>query len=484
MKSPTYFSHLCLLLLLIFLSISASAQTKEDIASIRQETLQSIQQDNQGYQKFIDYYSRISLPETFALKIKAQLIREDYSNAVITLFQLKKMLENSKNTSHLFQYHLMAYQVNQVLGIKNESFENEDYIKKNYRNLSEVLLLELAVDFSKISILTGEQKIKLIDKAIKYYIRDKNYFFAGRAYFYLGSIYLSEGKIDLAEKNFKESIKISSQNTHSKDSMIYPQLGIAEIYVSRKQYFEAYDLLFPLKKILAASPDTSLQKEYYINLALASAHQNNAEAVKWADGMLADRKQITEESRAKGRALLASKLEAEYLQLIETQKRLWNYIFYGVSIFFIVLIFGLFFFFRIQSKTVIEIKQETDPKIFNIPDKTEKELLHKLNLYESSGNFTQKNISLKTLSQQLETNPRYLSEIVNKHKNTNFSTYINELRIDYIIKKLKEYPDYRKYKVSYLAEECGFSSHSLFTTVFKNKVGVSPIDYIQDLEIN
>ncbi|WP_379963921.1 helix-turn-helix domain-containing protein [Epilithonimonas sp. UC225_85] len=458
------------------------AQTKEDIASIRQETLQSIQQDSEGYQKFLDYYSRISLQETLVLKIKSQLIREDYNNAVISLFQLKKMVESNENAADLFQYHLMAYQINQILGIKNESSENENYIKKNYQNISATLLVELSVDFSRISFFSGKQKIKLINESLQHYIKDKNYFFASRAYFYLGNIYLSEGKVNLAEKNFKESAKLSSEHTPSDFSALYPQVGIAEIHLFRKQYSEAYDLLLPLKKILAASPDMSLQKEYYMDLALASAYHNNPEEVKWADSMLADRKQITEDSKAKGRALLASKLETDYLQAIENQKRFWNRTFYGIFIFFSVLLLGLFIFFRIKSKNIVEIKQETDPKIFNIPDKTEKDLLHKLNLYESSGNFTQKNISLKTLSQQLETNPRYLSEIVNKHKNTNFSTYINELRIDYILKKLKEYPDYRKYKVSYLAEECGFSSHSLFTMVFKNKVGVSPIDYIQDLE--
>lgn len=217
-------------------------------------------------------------------------------------------------------------------------------------------------------------------------------------------------------------------------------------------------------------------------MALAAAYINISKEVKWADGMLANRKQLTEDSKFKGRALLINKLENHYAQQIDNQKRFWNDTFYTVIIIFSLLILGAFIFLRIKSKKNKDTKQETDLKIFNIPDKTEKELLHKLTIYESSEKYTQKNISLKTLSQQLETNPRYLSEIVNKHKNTNFSTYINELRIDYILKKLIEDPDYRKYKVGYLAEESGFSSHSLFTTVFKNKVGKSPIDYIQDLE--
>ena len=35
------------------------------------------------------------------------------------------------------------------------------------------------------------------------------------------------------------------------------------------------------------------------------------------------------------------------------------------------------------------------------------------------------------------------------------------------------------YKISYLAEECGFSSHSSFATVFKSIVGMSPVTLIK-----
>jgi YesN/AraC family two-component response regulator len=107
--------------------------------------------------------------------------------------------------------------------------------------------------------------------------------------------------------------------------------------------------------------------------------------------------------------------------------------------------------------------------------------LNKLEEFEKSQKYIQKNVSLKTLAQQFDTNPKYLSEIVNNHKNSNFNTYINNLRIDYIVEKIKKNPEYRKYKVSYLADECGFSSHSLFTTIFKNRMDLSPTEFLQKL---
>ena len=76
--------------------------------------------------------------------------------------------------------------------------------------------------------------------------------------------------------------------------------------------------------------------------------------------------------------------------------------------------------------------------------------------------------------------------MINKYKGKNVNLYIKELRINYIVEKLKSDPKYLNYKVSYLAEECGFSSHSSFSAVFKNITGITPNVFItflsKDLE--
>ncbi|WP_157761448.1 helix-turn-helix domain-containing protein [Chryseobacterium camelliae] len=116
-----------------------------------------------------------------------------------------------------------------------------------------------------------------------------------------------------------------------------------------------------------------------------------------------------------------------------------------------------------------------------IPEKTESLLLDKLTRFESEEDFLSPNMSLNVLAKKLGTNTKYLSETINTCKGKNFNTYINELRINYILTKLNNDPVYRNYKISYLAEECGFSSHSLFASVFKTVVGISPINYIRIL---
>lgn len=126
-------------------------------------------------------------------------------------------------------------------------------------------------------------------------------------------------------------------------------------------------------------------------------------------------------------------------------------------------------------------KKEYSKKI-TIPQKTEEILLSKLQKFEKSSRFLNKDLSLAVLAGQFETNTKYLSEIINSNYNVNYNTYINKLRISYIVDKLKTDSNYLNYKISYLAESSGFSSHSSFATVFKSITGISPVKFIELLK--
>jgi len=109
------------------------------------------------------------------------------------------------------------------------------------------------------------------------------------------------------------------------------------------------------------------------------------------------------------------------------------------------------------------------------------QLLNDLDIFEQRTDFLNPSMSLSMLAAQLQTNTKYLSHIINNYKNADFNGYINRLRINYILLKLKEDPSYATYKISYLAETCGFSSHSVFSSVFKQVLGISPSYFIAQL---
>ena len=82
----------------------------------------------------------------------------------------------------------------------------------------------------------------------------------------------------------------------------------------------------------------------------------------------------------------------------------------------------------------------------------------------------------------LKISPRNLSYILKKYRDDDFYNYLNNVRIEYIIKSLRENPKLLNYKIAALAEMCGYNSHSQFTINFKLKTGISPSQYIQFLQ--
>ncbi|MGI9652897.1 helix-turn-helix domain-containing protein [Chryseobacterium sp. RLHN22] len=113
---------------------------------------------------------------------------------------------------------------------------------------------------------------------------------------------------------------------------------------------------------------------------------------------------------------------------------------------------------------------------------TEQKLLAKLEKFENSVLFTKNTVSLPYLAAYCDTNTKYLSYIINNFKHKDFNNYINELRINYIIEKIKTESKYQKYKISSLAEEAGFSSQSKFTVAFKKITNMSPSHFLQTLK--
>lgn len=123
-------------------------------------------------------------------------------------------------------------------------------------------------------------------------------------------------------------------------------------------------------------------------------------------------------------------------------------------------------------------KQQISGNNISINNITVNNILQKLKKFENSKKFLKKDISLTSLASRLDTNPRYLSDVIKHYKGKTFNAYINSLRIHHIIEKLNVEPIYREYKIVYLAEYCGFASREVFAAAFKKEVGVTPSYFI------
>ncbi len=127
-------------------------------------------------------------------------------------------------------------------------------------------------------------------------------------------------------------------------------------------------------------------------------------------------------------------------------------------------------------------KDFPDDATFTINDERINDILEKLKKLEQQKYFLRRDCTLHNVAKKLKTNTAYLSKIVNSELGKSFSSYINALRMSYIISELKNNSTLRAYSISAIADEIGYKSPDSFTKYFKEATGVSPAVYIRKIE--
>lgn len=122
----------------------------------------------------------------------------------------------------------------------------------------------------------------------------------------------------------------------------------------------------------------------------------------------------------------------------------------------------------------IKLNKEIDDNVKYI-------ILKKLQKLEEEQFFINQNCTLNDIAKELKTNPKYLSQVINQEKNSNFSNYVNELRINYLLGRLIKEKDFRENKLSYIAACGGYNNLNTFNSAFKKRQGILPSYFISQL---
>ncbi len=117
-----------------------------------------------------------------------------------------------------------------------------------------------------------------------------------------------------------------------------------------------------------------------------------------------------------------------------------------------------------------------------IPEESIKEILSNLTLFEKELGFLESDLSIHILAKKFETNYKYLSKVINTYKKKSFNHYVNDLRIEQSIIKLKTDPKFRKYTIKAIANEIGFNTTDSFSKAFYKLNGIRPSYFIKELE--
>ena len=134
---------------------------------------------------------------------------------------------------------------------------------------------------------------------------------------------------------------------------------------------------------------------------------------------------------------------------------------------------------------------------YNITEKKEKEAAYRslvspkmmdemqekiMNIIVMQKKYRDKDYSAKKLAEDLGTNTRYISAVVNVRFHMNYTSFVNKYRIDEAMSILvdKRYQDLRMEEVS---DMVGFANRQSFYASFYRVMGMTPRDYrLQHLE--
>ncbi len=94
--------------------------------------------------------------------------------------------------------------------------------------------------------------------------------------------------------------------------------------------------------------------------------------------------------------------------------------------------------------------------------------------------YLNRELTIYDLSSQLKIPRHFLSEVINEHMGKNFYNLVNEYRVEEVKRRIVD-PAYSNLTILAIAYDSGFNSKSSFNTIFKEKTGMTPSEYLQSV---
>ncbi|MEA3463111.1 MAG: AraC family transcriptional regulator [Bacteroidota bacterium] len=130
------------------------------------------------------------------------------------------------------------------------------------------------------------------------------------------------------------------------------------------------------------------------------------------------------------------------------------------------------------------IEIETDPKKYQrsgLKEEDVADLVNKIKKYMVIEKpYLNRELTIYDLSDHLKISRHILSEVINEHMGMNFYTLVNEYRVKEVKERMKS-EDLKHLTILAIAYDSGFNSKSSFNTIFKEKTGQTPSEYLSEL---
>lgn len=510
--------------ILIFFPVFAKAQNNSDFTILVDEAARKYYQDPDlaiAFSKNLILNDKDPEHQMVYRQImsRAYALKGDYTESVKTSLEID-ISESSKKSSFskmILSYNLANQYQNLHLFNQSERIANETIKGSEVRN-NDSRIKAVVAKFYQLQAINYEAQKKYADaerfltnsnKLLNDYGRLNTFVIENRLL--KSTLLLKQNHAEQAEKVIKETL-ITLEKDSSNYLIAYAYEQLSCIYFTRKDYKQAVLFLNRALDKIEKLNYLPLKNKIYGGLAKNYSALNDIENYQTYNDLYVKDKFLLDSNRKEGIRNVIKLTEnfesKESLYYTNKEKARSFYIALAtlliITSLIIYWVFEIFREKRLKKQVVFfeKIKNWSTNKILDsphtnsasftdnkeskkesaqIPHEVELRILQKLEEFEKSDLYLNRNMSLPTLSGQLETNTKYLSEIINKYKGKNFKMYINELRINHIAHLLNTNPTFLNYKVSYLAEYAGFTSHSTFTIVFKTVTGMSPQTFINQI---
>jgi AraC-like DNA-binding protein len=108
-------------------------------------------------------------------------------------------------------------------------------------------------------------------------------------------------------------------------------------------------------------------------------------------------------------------------------------------------------------------------------------LKYKIDQYIEKKPYLNSDFNLTTMSADTDIPIHHLSYYLNEHLHINFNTWKNDLKIAQVIKLIQEGSG-EILTLDALAKQAGFGSRTSFFNSFKQKMGITPSEYLNKLD--
>lgn len=446
--------------------------------------------------------------------LEKQVKREEAIKYTLQAEELANSIENYKWLARIYGFLATQYRIVGLIDLGKEYLDKgvENAKKIKDKGASELCLGMVFQEKAHYAINDKNYKesIQLLKQADKLFEAQENTnnksLFIGMNGVMIGRSFLDLKKHDSAWYHFNRSLKYF-EKIGIKDSQWMGEIyqGKGEVLLEKKDYKQAEAFLMKSLEIAKSTNYKALLEIVYKDLS--KLYKDTGDTNNYN---IYNKKYLEEtEKIIKGDKIAVNSIVNRIFKNHETRFSNLNIIIIGITFLFFL---SMVFFYRTKRKQKRDYKQfvEKISKLENktqslskhtvidadkieplsimanrpervMPEETENLILEKLREFENQDGFIDSNITLPKLSADIGVNTKYLSHVINKHKKKDFNNYINELRIFYIAKKLQNNPEYLNYKISYLSSECGFSSHSKFSAVFKKETGLTPSSFMNQV---